>query len=144
MSYKTPSYYEKTMKELNQRYYLILDELVEVFPKNKMYPDYLAYSKPFKNDMSNLIKLQSDFFLYKNDLETDIETLDKEIKSVNEQIENLEIENKQLNKTLESLKNSNNASHGMLSDTKLLYNQKLIGNWLLFAIIVGTGYKYLK
>ena len=144
MSYKAPSYYEKKIKELNQRYYLVLDELVKLFPKNKMFPNYLAYSKPFTNDMSNLIKLQADFFLFKNNLESDIDTLDKEIKNINEQIENLEQENKQLTKRLESLQNSNNASHGMLSDTKLLYNQKLLGNWLLFALIVGAGYKYLK
>jgi hypothetical protein len=144
MSYKEPSFYEKKIKELNQRYYLVLDELVKLFPKNKMYPKYLAYSKPFTTDMSNLIKLQTDFFLFKNELASDIDFVDKNIRRVNEQIENIEDENKELSKTLESLQNSNNASDGMLSDTKLLYNQKLLGNWLLVLILLGTGYKYLK
>jgi chromosome segregation ATPase len=144
MSYKTPSYYENTIKELNQRYYLVLDEIVKLFPKQKMYPKYLAYSKPFTNDMTNLNKLQTDFFLFKNSLESDIESLDKDIKLTNEEIDNLEHENKKLSATLESLKNSNNASHGMLEDTKLLYNQQLFGNTLLFLILLGAGYKYLK
>ena len=144
MSYKTPSYYENTIKELNQRYYLVLDEIVKLFPKQKMYPKYLAYSKPFTNDMTNLNKLQTDFFLFKNSLESDIESLDKDIKKTNEEIDNLEHENKKLSATLESLKNSNNASHGMLEDTNLLYNQQLFGNTLLFLILLGAGYKYLK
>lgn len=138
----TPSYYDTTLKDLNKRYYSVIENLAKYFPRNKLYPDYKAYSDPFNRETSEFNKIQTDFFLFKNNLESDIDNLDKDIQSVNERITNTEKENKTLDARLASLRNSNDASHGMLQDTKLLYNQMLTGNWLLFFILIGVVYKY--
>jgi len=141
-SYSPPSYYDKTLKDLNTRYYSVIENLAKFFPRTKLYPEFKAYSTPFTKDTSEMTKLQSDFFLFKNDLESDIDHLDKDIRSVNEQIAATEKENKMLTEKLASLRNSNDASYGMLQDTKLLYNQLLTGNWVLFVVLVGVIYKY--
>ena len=143
MSYQPPSYYTKTLEDLNKQYYSTLENISTLFPKTKLYPEFKAYSKPFTKDMTELNKLQTDFFLFKNGLETDIDHLDKDIKIVNEKITKFETENKKLNATLISLESSNDASYGMLQDTKLLYNQLLTGNWMLFLIIIGFSYTYV-
>jgi hypothetical protein len=91
-----------------------------------------------------MTKLQSDFFMFKNDLESDIDHLDKDIRSVNEQIASTEKENKELSAKLAALRNTNDASYGMLQDTKLLYNQLLTGNWVLFFISIGLVYNYYR
>jgi hypothetical protein len=142
MSYRPPSYYEKSIKDLNVRYYAVLESIANIFPKTKLHPDFPAYSKPFTKDMSTLNKLQTDFFLFRNDLESDMEHLDKDIRNVNDRIAHFEKENKELSVTLNSLLNSNNATYGMLHDSKLLYNQELTGNWLMFFILTGVVYKY--
>ena len=144
MSYRPPSFYRETLNGLNTRYYSIIENIAKLFPKTKLYPEFSDYSKPFNKDMNNLNKLQTDFFLFRNDLESDIDHLDKEIRNVNDKIALFEEENKDLSITLNSLLNSNNASHGMLQDTRLLYNQQLSGNWLLFFILIGVVYKYYK
>ena len=144
MSYRPPSYYEKTLKDLNTRYYSVLTTIAQLFPKTKLYPDFPAYSKPFTKEMSDLNKLQTDFFLFRNDLESDMDHLDKDIRNVNDKIAQFEAENKELTVTLNALLNSNNASHGMLHDSTLLYNQQLSCNWLMFFIIIGVVYKYYK
>lgn len=140
----TPSYYDTTLKDLNKRYYSVIEKLAKYFPRTKLYPDVKAYSNPFNNDTSELNKLQTDFFLFKNDLESDIDHLDKDIRNVNDQIAHFEKENKELSEKLASLRNSNDASYGMLNDSKLLYNQMLTGNWVLFFISIGLVYNYYK
>lgn len=141
-SYSPPSYYDKTLKDLNTRYYSVIENLAKFFPRTKLYPEFEAYSKPFIKDTSEMTKLQSDFFMFKNDLESDIDHLDKDIRSVNEQIASTEKENEELAAKLTALRNTNDASYGMLQDTKLLYNQLLTGNWVLFVLLVGVIYKY--
>ena len=137
-----PSYYDTSLKDLNKRYYSVIENLAKYFPRNKLYPDYKAYSDPFNRETSEFNKIQTDFFLFKNNLESDIDNLDKDIQSVNERITNTEKENKTLDARLASLRNSNDASYGILQDTKLLYNQMLTGNWLMFFILIGVVYKY--
>ena len=141
-SYSPPSYYDTSLKDLNKRYYSVIENLAKYFPRNKLYPDYKAYSDPFNRETSEFNKIQTDFFLFKNNLESDIDNLDKDIQSVNERISNTEKENKTLDARLASLRNSNDASYGILQDTKLLYNQMLTGNWLMFFILIGVVYKY--
>jgi septal ring factor EnvC (AmiA/AmiB activator) len=143
-SNKPTSYYKNTLKELNKNYYSVLDEMVKVFPKYKLYPNFQSYSKDYTEDMGTINKIQTEFFLFRNNLNSESDSIDKDIKKINNQIAKLEKENKHLTKTLDSLNNSNNASHGMLSDTKLLYNQELSGNWLLTFILIGVVYKYYK
>ena len=143
-SYKTPSYYKNTLKELNNKYYSVLDEMVKVFPKYKMYPTFQTYSKEYTEDMGIINKIQTEFFLFRNNLDSDNDTINKDIKKVNKEIAQFEIDNKHLTARLNSLQNSNNASHGMLKDTKLLYNQKMAGNWLLFFVLTSVVYKYYK
>lgn len=140
-SYNPPTYYEKSLKELNKRYYLILDNIASLFPKNKLYPEFPGYAKPFTKEMSDLDKIQSDFVVFKTDLESDSDHMDKDIRLVNEEIAQLDKDNKMLKSKLALLTTSGDASVGMLQDTKLLYNQELSGNWLLFFILVGVLYK---
>jgi len=142
--YKSVSDYNASLKELNKEYYTVLDEMVKVFPKYKMYPTFQSYSKEYTTDMGTINKIQTEFFLFRNNLESDIDKLNKDIKKVNKEIAHLESENNELSKNLDYLNNSNNASHGMLSDSKLIYNQQLSGNWLLFFILTGVIYKYYK
>jgi len=141
-SYQSPAYYDKTLKDLNKRYYSVLENIVKIFPRVKLHPEFKAYTKPFSKDMTDITKLQSDFFLFKNELDSDSNHLSSDIKMDNEKIALLEKENKKLSATLFSLQNSNNASYGMLQDTKLLYNQMLAANWLLFLVGTGAVYGY--
>ena len=140
-SYNPPTYYETSLKTLNKQYYKVLDNIASLFPKNKLYPEFPGYAKPFTKEMSDLTKIQTDFFVFKTNLETDIDHLDKDIRLVNNEIAQLEKDNKMLSSKLALLVNSGDASVGMLQDTRLLYNQQLSGNWLLFFILVGVLYQ---
>jgi hypothetical protein len=140
----TPEYFTNKLKELNQRYVIILDEVVKTYPSYKANPKFNRYEKDYEKNISNLLKLQTDYFLFKNNIVKANTDLQKDIKQIDEMLYELEEENKILREEYAYLTNSNNAARGMLTDSTTLYNQQLTGNWLLFLILSGLSYTLLK
>jgi hypothetical protein len=144
MTRKNPEYYINRKKELNDRFYLVLNEMITLYPKYKSHPDFPEYSKNYIIDKGNMQKLQSDFFLLKNGLEKDITSLNKEIKQVNNNIGKIKKDNIKLSGKMQVLKNGGAAAHGMFLDSRLLYNQQVMSNWVIGGAIIGTGFLYYK
>ena len=61
----------------------------------------------------------------------------KNISIVDTRINKLDAENNSLSKKLSEALNLDTGSQGMISDVQLLYNQELIGNWLIAFSIIG-------
>lgn len=131
-------------KELNQRYNIIIGEIVKSYPSYKANPKFNEYESSYKTNLNNLQKLQADIFLLKNDLSKNINTTQKDITQIDEMLFKLEEENKILKQTLADYNNSNNAAHGMLTDSKTLYLQQLAGNWILFLSLGTAAYMVYK
>ena len=144
MNRKTPEYYVKRRKELNDRYYLLLHEITALFPKHKAHPNFPAYSESFITDTGNMNKLQSDFFLLRNGLEKNISSMGGEINHVDSKISKFEKENKKMSDKVRTLKSGGAAALGMFNDTQLIYNQQVLGNLLLGGAIAGIGVIYYK
>jgi hypothetical protein len=132
--------YNKSLAELNDGFYLILDELVTLIPNYRTYPNITVYSEKYGKALQNFKENQSDFFMLKNDLENDSDNNGKNIETKNSKINKLDVEIKLLKNKLDSLNNSNDAGEGMLTDTELLHNQKYLGNWILLGTILGLCY----
>jgi chromosome segregation ATPase len=141
---ESPASFTKTSNELNQRYAIIIDEIVKTYPSYKANPKFNSYSQAYAKNISNLQQLQSDYFLFKNTLSKDTEELQKAIKQIDDMLYALEEDIKVLREEFAYLKNSDNAAHGRLTDSKTLYKQQLLGNWLLFLSFSGLTYTLLK
>ena len=144
MSIVDPNEYKKQLKMLNDRYYLILDELITVYPKYKMKPEDSMYSDTYITDKGNLTKLQKDLFLYKNNLEQTMKTVGEDILVVDKQIMQLEKENSFFKKRLDSLKEGQNASKLLLKNTVYLHNEDLVAILLLGLVFMGSAYGCYK
>ena len=140
MTIQTPNYYVKNLKDLNTRYNIILSEFKTTWPKYKTYPSITQYSDSIKTDEENLEELQADFFQLKNDLESNIREILKNIRRTNIKIGILNKENEILSTRLNRMKNSNAASVGMVDDIQLRYNQYLLGNVIFGFAIIAFGY----
>lgn len=138
-----PSTYENLNNELNQRYVIILDEIVKTYPSYKANTKINSYSNSHEKNMSNLQQLQTDYFLFKNNLSKNTDELQKDIKQIDEMLYELEEEMKKQREEYNNLKNSDNAAYGQLTDSKILYNQQLLGNWLLLMMFSGLTYNLL-
>lgn len=132
--------YTKKLTEINDGFYLILDQLVTLIPNYRTYPNLTVYSEKYGKNLQNFKENQSDFFMLKNDMEIDLDIINKNIENKNSQINKLDLEIKLLKDKLDYLKNSNDAGEGMLTDTELMHNQKYTGNWILLITILGLCY----
>ena len=132
--------YTKKLGEINDGFYIILDQLVTLIPNYRTYPKLNVYAEKYGKTLQNFKENQSDFFMLKNEMENDLDIIDKNIEIKNSQINKLDSEIKILKDRLDSLINSNDAGTGLLTDTELLHNQKYTGNWILLGTILGLCY----
>ena len=69
--------YTKKLDEINDGFYLILDELVTLIPNYRTYPKLTVYSEKYGKNLQNFKENQADFFMLKNDMEKDLGVIDK-------------------------------------------------------------------
>jgi len=129
--------YDNQIKEINDFFYIVLSQVVSILPKYNTYPDIKTYANEFSRSMNNLKEVETRIFLLKNDIEKNLSSMNKKTHQINNEIHSLEKNVSFLKKKLSSLNNSDNASIGMLKDTKMLHNQEYIGNLILIGIIIS-------
>lgn len=132
------------IKELNERYKIILNEFAHTYPQYKVYPEIETISKSFAVDSGNLLELQTEFFQLRDNIQHEIQQRSNKIDNTDIQIKILEEKNKKLMGKLNGLENDKDASIGMLDDIQLRYNEFLLGNWILFISLVGAITLYYK
>ena len=134
----------KKIKELDERYNIILNELVKTYPNYKVYPNIESISREFTVDSENLLEVQTEFFQLRDKIQSQIDKKVKNIKQVELQIKVLEKKNNKLINKLTDLENDNAAAKGMLDDIQFRYNEYLLGNWILFISLIGSVVIYFK
>jgi hypothetical protein len=134
---KSPSYYSDKLKELNTTFYLVLDELVKMYPIYKANPDYPEYQNMYAIDTGNFEKAKKDLFLLKNSIERDSEIVNINVKKMNAMIDILEKRNSNLRNKYHISSSSVLSSEGLISQKQEVYNEKLLN--LFFLILGVTG-----
>ena len=137
--------------DLNDKFYLILNEMVKTYTTSKMnpaspskYDRRKSNSTIFYENMKLMMELQNQYFLYKNDVVRATEKIDKVIEITDKKINTLEAQNKVLSAQLANLKSSSHSAEGLFDDTKITRNQLLISNFILFGVMCGGGFLYYK
>lgn len=138
-------------KDLNDRFYLILNQLVAIYPAYKANPDALSAvdntktnKQVYQSSMSLMQTLQNDYFLYKNNIIAANDTLRQNITDGNSEVTVLEAQNQVLALQLANIQTSSYSAEGLFDDAQITRNQLLASNWILFAIIVGGSVMYYK
>ena len=152
--YIAPIFLTDQAKALNDRFYLILNEIVKIFPEAKLNPtqksryDRTKTNKEIYDDnMKQMMKLQTDYFVYKNDVIMESEVILKKIVEIDVIIYIIDELNEALNEKLTELKSSSHSAEGLFDDTQITRNELFYGN-ILFFLLVSTGgffvYKKIK
>lgn len=143
MAKRSVEYYNKGLKELDQNYYLVINEYLQQYPRAKTYPETKGYKKALNEDLTNLKSLQSDFFIFKNDLEKDIKTTSMGIYKADKIITKIDKENTKLKASLPWLSQASAGATGMFNDAQATYNQSLLGNvYLIIGMVSVATYIY--
>jgi hypothetical protein len=130
-------------KSLNDKFYLILNEIVKTYPSTKVNPSQNNQALHDAN-MGKMKKLQNDYFLYKNEVERASETILKSLAQLDAQINGLENKNKVLRFQLDNLKSSTYSAEGLFDDAQISRNELLVSNFIFFGVMCGGGYMYYK
>lgn len=149
--YVAPVFLTDQAKNLNDRFYLLLNNLVYSYPDSKLNPDVMSKEYPtqtnsnlHKSNMAQMMALQNEYFMYKNSILKSSQELMAKVNSVDDQINVLDAENKRLSIELDELASSSHSSEGMLDDSQLTRNQMVYGNIVLFIIMAAGGFMYYK
>jgi phage regulator Rha-like protein len=82
-----------------------------------------------------------------NNIDKNIETLDKSMSSISAQLDDEKKLNKEMMKLIASLENTQNGSEILIDDSKSNYNEQYINNWEIFfgilfvSILLGKLFK---
>ena len=139
-----PSYYETQLKTLNGDFSVTLNEMTAAFPYAKAYPEINAMTERYSKDKGAMDTVRADLFLFRDNLEQDMESTVQTIARIIAQIRNIEKDNSKMIIKLQGLENKREGAIGMYNDSKTAYNFKLLENWLMFLASVGLAYGIYK
>ena len=152
--YIAPIFLTDRAKELNDSFYLKLNELVKLFPEYKLNPNQKYIEDNSKTNkfvydqlMKEMLFLQNEYFVYKNDIEKESQSLLNYINELDLKILKLDSETNKLNTKLNELKSSRYSAEGLFDDAQITRNELLFGNIIFFIVILlggFIGYKYIK
>jgi hypothetical protein len=143
---KTNQYKEK-INELDSGVNLLLDEFKKLYVITKMFPNNEEYQTLYTNIINNLESVLSKLFSISNDVQVNIDNLNKKLVEFDNLIRSERDKNKELKIKLGIVENKSNATFEMISDYKDIYAKRYLRNWslLLSSIIcivaIGTIYK---
>ena len=139
MSVKTPKYYREKLNEQNINFFIVLDELIKMYPSYKSNPEYPEYQNMFAVDMGNFQKSKQELFLLKNSIENDSNTLNKNVIKMNKMIDLLENQNKNLREKYNISSDDIHSSEGLIDQKQELYNEKILNLIFLIVGVISVG-----
>lgn len=139
-------------KDLNDRFFLLLNEIVHIFPDAKIKPNIISKYDTSKTNkelydfsIDEMLKLQTDYFMFNNLITKETNNMLKHLNGLDSSIRSTENKTKELLMKLNDLKSSSYSAEGLFDDAQLTRNQILFGNVVLFLFISAGGYiGYLK
>lgn len=144
MAKHPPSYYETQLKTLNGDFSVSLNEMTAAFPYAKAYPNVSAMTERYSKDRGTMDTVRADLFVFRDNLEQDIEITANTVARIVAQIEKVEKDNAKMMIRLQGLEDKREGALGMYDDTRTAYNFKLLENWLIFLGSIGLAYGIYK
>ena len=137
---KTPTQYKNELADLDVKYKLALESITNSFPNSKAYPNSESSTNAYNKDEETFNELKGELFLFRDQLQQDIDKTADGVSDKLKKINIIEKENAEMMKILNSLENKKLGAIGMFNDSKVLYNMRLTENWLYFLSILGISY----
>jgi hypothetical protein len=142
--YTAPVFFTDRSKELNTQFYVLLNNITASYPDAKINVADTEKQATYNANMIRMQQLQSDYFIYRNKVVKESESLSNAGQELDKQVNDLDGKIKIVQDKIDDLKNSGYSAEGMLDDTKLTRNQIAFGNIVLAGILIASGYMLYK
>jgi hypothetical protein len=126
-----PNKFNEQLNVLNNSVDLILDEFKKIYVITKMHPENEEYQQQYANIISGLNQLQSKLFTASNDVQVNVDKINKAMIELDIKIKKERENNRELKRKLGIVENKNNASSEMIDDYEQIYDERYLRNWAL-------------
>jgi hypothetical protein len=132
--------YDKQIKEVDQRIYLVLEKFVDIFVNSKRQPNVKAWQDGLNHIETVIKNTNKDIFLLINTIETDVLEKGVMLKQVEDKIDELKKKNRILMLKMPNVQASANSAEGLFEDEKELYRNNVLEVFLLvIGILIGCS-----
>lgn len=136
-----PEFFTERVETTQQQLPPILDDFNKYFVLYNKSPNYPEYENMFNNIKQNLNSLGASLFLVSNDVDLNIDNINKAFKNLDILITKERVKNRQLKRKLGIVETEANSSKEMINDFNQMYDDDYLRNWGLFlsTIVVGVS-----
>ncbi len=142
-----PEQFNEKLEILNGSVKLLLDEFLKLYIITKMHPANQEYQQQYANMKSGLNQIQSKLFTSSNDVQINIDKINKLMIKFDIEIKKEKEKNKELKRKLGIVENKTNAASEMINDYTQIYDERYLRNWalglstLICIITIGALFK---
>jgi methyl-accepting chemotaxis protein len=129
--FKKKDSYKNKLEELKGGINLLLEEFVKLYILAKLHPNNDDIQEKYQSLINNINELQSKLFSTSNNIQTDINNINKTLLELNGSIQKEKQTNKHLKKQLGMVESTGISAEEMINDYKEMYNEHYLRNWAL-------------
>jgi hypothetical protein len=132
--------FDEKINTIKTQFFSALDDFKKYYVYYNKNPEVNEFQNFYINSKTQLQSMSRDIFLTTNNIDKNIELLDKAMKIVSIKLENEKKLNGELMKVLTNLENTQNGSEILIDDSKNSYNTQYYYNWEIFiGILIVSG-----
>lgn len=139
--------YKEKIHQLDSGLNLLLHEFKKLYVITNMHPANEEYQTQYQSVINSLAEILSKLFSVSNDVQVNIDNINKKLFEFDILIRKEKERNKELKRQLGIVERKGNAASEMISDYKDIYDKRYLRNWslLLSSIVclvaIGAIYK---
>lgn len=143
----SPEQFNEKLNILNSTVNMLLEEFKKIYVLSRMHSANQEYQQQYANMVAGLDQLQSKLFSASNDVQVNIDKINKAMIELDVRIKQEKKINKELKIKLGIIKNKTNASSEMIDDYTQIYDEKYLRNWglglsiAICLITIGATFK---
>lgn len=146
-NFMKPEQFNDKLNQLDGSVDLLLDEFKKIYVLSKMHPANEEFQQQYANMIGGLNQIQSKLFSTSNDVQVNIDKLNKAMIALDIQIKRERERNKELKRKLGIVESKTNAATEMINNYTEIYDQRYLRNWalgistLICLITIGSIFK---
>jgi hypothetical protein len=136
--YAKSKQYKEKIHQLNSGVDFLLNEFKKLYVITNMHPTNEEYQTQYQNVVNSLAEILSKLFSISNDVQVNIDKLNKYLFDFDILIRQERVKNKELKRKLGIVENKSNTSSEMINNYKDIYDKRYLRNWsLLLSSVIG-------
>ena len=139
--FEKPELFTEKIQTLQEQLPPILDDFNKYFVLYNTDPNYPEFETTFNNIKQNLNTMGASLFMVSNNVDINIENINKAFKTLDILITRERRKNRELKRKLGIVEDKNNSSKELIDNYNEMYDSDYLRNWGLFlsSIVVGVS-----